>query len=124
MWCWLAWRVLHHDPLRTILRARERQPNLAFFSGFPAPSACGIQWDSFTANFCIPMQYGLDRKPECLTPITNIQVFTSVFIRGGANDIKQPRIFHPYLQVLANGLSRRNTGILATLLLPCCWTMS
>ena len=106
-----------HDPLRNDSYVLcERQPNLAFFSGFHRHGALRDPVDSFTANFCHPngitAMIGA-RLMDRLSP--NIQVSPGVH-NVEAQYIKAAKNISSIFAGFGYSFHAENTGILPTLL--------
>ncbi|QNI69760.1 hypothetical protein [Cyanobium sp. NS01] len=106
-----------HDPLRNDSYVLcERQPNLAFFSGFHRHGALRDPVDSFTANFCHPngitAMIGA-RLMDRLSP--NIQVSPGVH-NVEAQYIKAAKNISSIFAGFGYTFHAENTGILPTLL--------
>ena len=106
-----------HDPLRNDSYVLcERQPNLAFFSGFHRHGALRDPVDSFTANFCHPNAITAllgARLLDRLSP--NIQVSPGVH-NVEAQYIKAAKNISSIFAGFGYGYHAENTGILPTLL--------
>ncbi|EDY39491.1 conserved hypothetical protein [Cyanobium sp. PCC 7001] len=106
-----------HDPLRNDSYVLcERQPNLAFFSGFHRHGALRDPVDSFTANFCHPNAITAllgARLLDRLSP--NIQVSPGVH-NVEAQYIKAAKNISSIFAGFGYGFHAENTGILPTLL--------
>lgn len=106
-----------HDTLRNDAYVLcERQPNLAFFSGFHRHGALRDPVDSFTANFCHPNAITAllgTRLLNCLSP--NIQVSPGVH-NVEAQYIKAVKNISSIFAGFGYRYHAENTGILPTLL--------
>ena len=107
----------NHDPIsNTAYVLCEKQPNLAFFSGFHRHGALRNPFDSFTANFCHPNALTAMLGAQLLDRLSpNIQVAAGVhnvegqYIKAAKNMAGVRRIGYAYHQ--------DNPGVLPTLTL-------
>ena len=106
-----------HDPLRNESYVLcERQPNLAFFSGFHRHGALRDPVDSFTANFCHPNAITAMLGARLLDRLSpNIQVSPGVH-NVEAQYIKAAKNISSIFAGFGYGYHAENTGILPTLL--------
>jgi hypothetical protein len=107
----------NHDPLRNDSYVLcERQPNLAFFSGFHRHDALRDPVDSFTANFCHPNAVTALLGARLLDRISpNIQVSPGVH-NVEAQYIKAAKNISSIFAGFGYTYHAENTGILPTLL--------
>ncbi|MEO1001897.1 MAG: hypothetical protein AAFX65_02150 [Cyanobacteria bacterium J06638_7] len=106
-----------HDPLSNDSYVLcERQPNLAFFSGFHRHGALRDPVDSFTANFCHPNAITALLGARLLDRISpNIQVSPGVH-NVEAQYIKAAKNISSIFAGFGHSYHAENTGILPTLL--------
>ncbi len=106
-----------HDPLSNDSYVLcERQPNLAFFSGFHRHDALRDPVDSFTANFCHPNAITALLGARLLDRISpNIQVSPGVH-NVEAQYIKAAKNISSIFAGFGHSYHAENTGILPTLL--------
>ncbi|MEX1323650.1 MAG: hypothetical protein AB1Z21_05565, partial [Synechococcaceae cyanobacterium] len=106
-----------HDPLSNDSYVLcERQPNLAFFSGFHRHDALRDPVDSFTANFCHPNAITALLGARLLDRISpNIQVSPGVH-NVEAQYIKAAKNISSIFAGFGHTYHAENTGILPTLL--------
>jgi hypothetical protein len=106
-----------HDPLSNDSYVLcERQPNMAFFSGFHRHGALRDPVDSFTANFCHPNAITALLGARLLDRISpNIQVSPGVH-NVEAQYIKAAKNISSIFAGFGHTYHAKNTGILPTLL--------
>ena len=94
----------------------EKNPNLAFFSGFHRHGALRSPVDSFTANFCHPNALTALIGAQILNKLSpNIQVSPGIH-NVEAQYIKAAKNMSSILAGFGHEYHRQNTGILPTLL--------
>lgn len=106
-----------HDPISNSAYVLcEREPNLAFFSGFHRHGALRNPFDSFTANFCHPNALTAMLGAQLLDQLSpNIQVAAGVHNVEGQY-IKAAKNMASVFAGFGYGLHAENPGVLPTLL--------
>lgn len=107
----------NHDPItNTAYVLCEKQPNLAFFSGFHRHGALRNPFDSFTANFCHPNALTAMLGAQLLDQLSpNIQVAAGVHNVEG-QFIKAAKNMASVFAGFGYGFYNDNPGVLPTLL--------
>ena len=107
----------NHDPIsNTAYVLCEKQPNLAFFSGFHRHGALRNPFDSFTANFCHPNALIAMLGAQLLDQLSpNIQVAAGVHNVEGQY-IKAAKNMSSVFAGFGYAYHQENPGVLPTLL--------
>ena len=107
----------NHDPISNSAYVLcEKQPNLAFFSGFHRHGALRNPFDSFTANFCHPNALTAMLGAQLLDQLSpNIQVSAGVHNVEGQY-IKAAKNMASVFAGFGYGFHQDNPGVLPTLL--------
>ena len=107
----------NHDPISNSAYVLcEKQPNLAFFSGFHRHGALRNPFDSFTANFCHPNALTAMLGAQLLDRLSpNIQVSPGVHNVEGQY-IKAAKNMASVFAGFGYGFHQDNPGVLPTLL--------
>lgn len=107
----------NHDPISNSAYVLcEKQPNLAFFSGFHRHGALRNPFDSFTANFCHPDALTAMLGAQLLDQLSpNIQVAAGVHNVEGQY-IKAAKNMASVFAGFGYGFHQDNPGVLPTLL--------
>ena len=107
----------NHDPIsNTAYVLCEKQPNLAFFSGFHRHGALRNPFDSFTANFCHPNALIAMLGAQLLDHLSpNIQVAAGVHNVEGQY-IKAAKNMSSVFAGFGYAYHQENPGVLPTLL--------